>query len=213
MNKPQRLILTLFLLLSPWQLLFAEMSVLEHLQTLLNQLKTYQTDFEQVITNSEHSVIEKSKGKFTVKRPGKFFWQYTSPYEQKIIADGETLFIYDIDLDQVTLKNQTGVLHGTPASLLSYQSPVKQNFIVDLESKQGNNYWISLKPKKEESGFEKLMLTFSKDKLIEMDILDQLGQMTHFKFTNIINNPEIGDAFFQIKIPEGVDVLDARTKL
>jgi outer membrane lipoprotein carrier protein len=181
----------------------------ELLLGFFNDVKSMQADFTQIVKAQGFDEKDTSKGVFRLLRPGKFRWDYSQPYKQEIIADGDKLWIYDMDMDQVIVKPLNLVLGQTPAVLLSGTASLTDRF--EIEDMPGRNdldlVWVSLKPKDKDSSYEKLMLGFSNKDVKAMELLDNFGQVTLLQFFNLQRNPKIDPSVFQFKPPQGVDVI------
>jgi len=145
-----------------------------------------------------------------MSRPGHFRWDYEKPYLQQIIADGQKLWIFDIDLDQVIVKSLKQALGNTPAVLLSGSADLSDQFsITDYQNEQADKDkldWVELRPKDEDASFQLLRLGFAND-LQQMVLLDAFGQETRIQFKQLQRNPHIDPKLFQFEPPPGVDVL------
>ena len=187
----------------------------ERIQQFFTEVKSLRADFEQTVTDSKGKIIQDAKGTFVLQRPGKFRWDYRAPYPQLIVADGRKLWIYDPDLEQVTVKQLDSVLGGTPAQLLSGARFPQQDFTVlskGLPKGQRNGLeWIELTPKSSaktnEKDFEKVQLGFDQRDLRMMTITDNFGNSTQLKFNNLQRNPTIEASAFIFTPPKGVDVV------
>ncbi len=176
-----------------------------HLNAFLDNLGTLQARFEQSVLDPAHSEPERFQGVFYLRRPGQFRWDYTEPYEQLIVADGERVWLYDGDLDQTNHRPQKDVLSGTPAQLLSDASPVEDSFeVIDIGERQGMA-WVELIPRDRESQFVRILLAFMGKELRRMEMADQFGQVTRFQFYDIQRNIPLPDELFEFEPPEGVD--------
>ena len=185
-----------------------------HAETDLNELnsffshKTLKADFRQEILDQRRQLIQKMAGRIVIKRPGQFSWIYQYPYEQQIIADGKKVWLYDIDLEQVTVKAQDQTLGGTPAVLLSSQGNLDERFKVRRIQRNDELGWFELTPRNEDGSFEHLYLGV-KNKIIQcLEIQDGFGQLTKLYFENVQINKAVSDDVFSFAIPEGVDVID-----
>lgn len=172
----------------------------------LNNYVNYSADFQQSTFDARGGLIRQSQGKVMIARPGRFRWQTSSPSKQLVIANGNKLWIYDIELAQVTEQDlsQQGL---TPGVLLSRSiSQLAQQFNVS-EQQDG---WFTLKPKQQTAGFESASLQFTKGKLTGLKLLNPLGQTSEFKFTNIksASKPFLNNDLFDFLPPPGVDVLN-----
>ena len=160
----------------------------ERIQQFFTDVKSLRADFEQTVTDSKGKIIQNAKGTFVLQRPGKFRWDYRAPYPQLIVADGRKLWIYDPDLEQVTVKQLDSALGGTPAQLLSGARFPQQDFTVTPKGQRNGLDWIELIPKSSEKDFEKVQLGFDQRDLRMMSITDNFGNTTHLKFNNLQRN-------------------------
>ena len=175
----------------------------QQLTARLSQLSSYQADFEQTIFGDEDIVLQQTKGIIQVKRPGKLFWQTTEPWAQSIVSDGETLWRYDADLEQVVIQPFNAQLSQTPTMLLSGEiDSLNEQYDVAM---LGESY--TLTPKATDNLFETLTLEFDSDQLTRMSFLDSLGQTTIIQFRNIRINEPVPDERFVFEPPAGVDIL------
>lgn len=170
--------------------------------------KTLKADFIQKVYDSRGQLQQTMHGRLALRRPGRFRWSYQSPYEQEIVADGQKVWMYDIDLEQVTVKHQSETMGGTPALLLSSRDEWRDDFNV-AEVKRGDSLkWYELTPKQEDGAFEHLYLAIEGNKFHRLEIQDNFGQTTELEFLNLQLNPVIDDEVFKFVVPEDVDVLD-----
>ena len=178
----------------------------ELLQQKLNAIRTMSASFNQVVQNKKR-VISRSKGTMALSKPGRFRWQTLDPMEQLVVADGKTMWIYDVDLEQVTVRKQNKSIGGTPALFLSgANDTVAKNFNVSYQ-KRGNQDLFDLKSKSGKGNFSRVKLLFSGDKLASMEMNDQLGQVTMVSLQQVRMNQTLSDKLFQFKPPRGVDVV------
>jgi len=184
-------------------------SATDRLLDFFNNVQSMQAEFTQTVSAQGFADKDTSTGLFRLLRPGKFRWDYEQPYQQHIIADGNKLWIYDVDMDQVIVKPLNLVLGQTPAVLLSGTASLTDRFdIQDLagRSEQGLA-WVQLSPKDSESSYEKLLLGFSEKNIQAMELVDNFGQITRLRFSNLQRNPKIDPKIFQFQPPPGVDVI------
>jgi len=138
-------------------------------------------NFVQTVQGSAFAQPEKSSGTLVILRPGKFRWDYRSPYEQQIIADGKRLWIYDADLEQVVVKPMDEALGDTPALLLSGDATATQRFVVhELPEPRDDLLWVQLLPRQKDTGFEELRLGFDAHHLRRMELVDGFGHAARF---------------------------------
>lgn len=170
--------------------------------------KTLKADFTQEILDQNRNVQQQMRGRLVIQRPGKFRWNYQSPYEQEIVADGKKVWLYDVDLEQVTIKPQDQALAGSPASLLSTQAKLESEFKVKAVQRNDGLQWFELIPKSSDSSFEKIMLALKDKQLYRLEIRDSFGQQTDVQFENVQTNPAVSADTFAFSVPAGVDVID-----
>lgn len=187
----------------------------QRLNQFFNNVKSMRAEFTQSVISNARSSVDKSQGVLQMQRPGKFHWDYKSPYEQQIVADGKKLWIYDVEMEQVIVKSMDIALGDTPAILLSGDATITDKFIVSeiTENIGGDSslFWLQLVPKQQEASFEKLLLAFSGSNLKIMELKDAFGQITRLTFANLEQNPEINPSVFNFVAPPGVDVIDENT--
>lgn len=179
----------------------------ERLDTFFSDVTSVRADFKQQVLGNDKTTLQETSGKMFLLRPGLFRWDYKKPYEQQIISNGKKVWLYDIDLEQVTVKSVDGVLGSTPALLLSGDTPLEQNFRINELGEEQNLQWVELLPLDKESTFERLILAFDQDNLVSMELHDAFGQLTRLLFSNIERNPIIDPKMFDFIPPTGVDVI------
>ena len=180
---------------------------LEQLESFIQDVDSFEADFEQTLYDSDSEPLQKSIGSIQIKRPGKFVWTYFSPEEQRIVADGERIWMYDKELEQVTVNTISDRIAGTPLVLLMRAAPLEDSFdIEELGSADGIN-WVELTPKVDSSDFEQIFIGLNADGLAAMELRDNFGQATQIIFSEFKAGVEFSDAFFEFIVPEGVDVL------
>lgn len=182
------------------------MTPAEQLQNKLNAIHTMSAHFSQKVTVKKKTV-SKSSGSMALKRPGTFRWETKDPMEQLIVADGKKMWIYDVELEQVSVKTQQKGLGGTAALFLSgYDEDATQDFLV-TEQNNGSSSTFNLKTKTDKENFQRIQLIFTNDQLTALELYDQLGQVTYVTFSNIKMNQNVSATLFQFKPPKGVDVI------
>lgn len=178
--------------------------VLDH---FVHEITTIQATFEQSLIDANSEVVDESKGSLQIKRPGKFRWSYSEPYEQLLVADGIDLWSYDPDLAQVIVKPQSEILASTPALLLGGSADALADFTIIESFTDGPTFWIRLEPRSDDSGFTGVDLGFDDEQLTRMMFFDNLGQTTLVALFDIELNADIADSEFAFAIPAGVDVV------
>ena len=182
-------------------------TVSDALQAKLNAIRTMSATFNQVVKAKERE-ISHSSGTMALSRPGHFRWQTQIPMAQVVIADGRHLWVYDVDLEQVTVKKQGKGLGGTAALFLSgYNDSVTKDFDVTVKT-QGNHDDFDLHAKSGKVNFQRVKLAFVGGALTGLELFDQLGQHTDVHLSHIKTNPTLSPTLFQFKIPKNVDVVE-----
>ncbi|GMR01324.1 MAG: outer membrane lipoprotein chaperone LolA [Gammaproteobacteria bacterium] len=192
------------------QIAFAETSKVSqgeiYLENFLANTQTLEADFQQTLRTHEGEVLQQTEGEFYLDRPGKFRWNYRTPYEQIIVSDGERIWIYDVDLQQVTVQKQSSGLPATPMSLLEDSSTLHQNFNVTPIDEHDGVYRLKLLSKSNESDFGEIVIGLDEKGLRFMQLHDQFEQVTDIVFSDINTNKKLSDEIFEFTPPEGVDV-------
>jgi len=168
---------------------------------------SFQARFEQVIIDENKKVLEKASGTLSMQRPGKFRWVYEKPYQQLIVSDGDKLWLYDKDLEQVTVKSLNSGIGDTPAMLLTRERSLAEDFkIVELGVKK-QLQWVELTPKSNTLDFEHINLAFDTESIKSMELLDKLGQVIKIHFSDVSLNPELSQQLFLFTPPPDADVI------
>lgn len=188
---------------------FAEASAAagQELESLLSKFTTYQALFKQVTKNRAGKTIKKGSGRVMISRPGKFRWETHKPSNQVLIAKGQTLWILDLDLSQATKRTISS--HGAvnPAMLLTGKAgSVLSRFRVTKVTRN-DRLWYRLQPKKENDAFHFVEMHFSRARLQQVRILNEMGDITTFTFSHIVVNRPIKAAYFNFTAPQGVEVV------
>ncbi|WP_049722121.1 outer membrane lipoprotein chaperone LolA [Gilvimarinus polysaccharolyticus] len=164
--------------------------------------------FEQTLRDAEGETIEASSGSFVLQRPGRFFWHTQKPFEQQLISDGSTIWLYDPDLLQVTVRPVDDSLKATPAALLSESAEsLTEAFRITRSVGQQGLEVFGLAPINEDGLFARLELEFDGQQLQRIIVHDSLGQTTEFALIDTVRNQPVDAAQFSFNAPEGVDVL------
>ncbi len=149
-----------------------------------------------------------SHGSFEFLRPGRFRWTYRSPYEQLIVSDGVTLYLYDKDLNQVTKRRLAGSLPASPASILFGSNDFEHDFKVENDGTKDGVDWIKATPNGKDSLFERIRIGFAGGLPVAMQLRDSFGQSTTLAFDHLERNPVLPGERFRYTPPPGVDVLE-----
>jgi outer membrane lipoprotein carrier protein len=174
----------------------------------LGSFRTLSAEFVQTVRNRDGQPTERASGTLALSRPDRFRWDYRQPYLQTIVADGERLWLYDSDLEQVTVRELESGLGSTPAALLSGSGRVADAFGSAGVERKGDWTWHRLKPRDTASDFESVSLALDeRGELAGMELQDKLGQQTIIEFTAVRRNPTLDQSLFRFTPPPGADVI------
>jgi outer membrane lipoprotein carrier protein len=148
-----------------------------------------------------------SSGTFVFARPGKFIWTYQKPYEQLLQADGETMYIYDKDLNQVTSRKLGNALGSSPAAILFGSNDLEKNFTLAEAGDRDGLEWLNATPKAKDTTFEQISIGLKDGVPQAMELKDNFGQTTLLKFTSFQRNPALGAQQFRFDVPKGAEVV------
>ena len=180
---------------------------LERFQSFVRSTQSAKADFEQKVYDRNQKLVQESKGSFSFVRPGKFRWAFSKPYAQLIVGDGEKVWVHDEDLNQVTVRKLTHALGATPAALISGSADVEQSFVFSDAGEKEGLQWLDAKPKEKDAGFERIRMGFGASGIDAMELVDQFGQTTKLRFTNVQKNPKLDPGTFRFTPPKGADLL------
>jgi outer membrane lipoprotein carrier protein len=185
----------------------ASASGTEALKSFLGQTQSVKARFAQMVLDRNLRPLQQAQGVMQFSRPGKFRWDYAKPYEQTIVGDGSRLWIYDRDLNQVTVRKLDRALGASPAALLAGSNDLERDFtLTDSGSKDGLD-WLDAVPKTRDTAFERVRMGFGKAGLAAMELRDQFGQITVITFADVERNPRIPAEVFRFTPPKGADVI------
>jgi outer membrane lipoprotein carrier protein len=193
----------------------AQADGLTALDVFLREVKSAQADFTQVVTapkrEGQAAARQKtSSGRFEFRRPNQFRFEYLKPFEQSIVADGKTLWIHDVDLNQVTSRAQQEVLGNTPAALIASGSSVAELarlFVLTSVASSDGVEWVQAQPRQRDGSLNQVRLAFVKGQLTTLEIEDGLGQRSVLTFQNWRSNTGITSERFRFQPPAGAAVL------
>ena len=177
------------------------------LDRFFKDVKTFQASFNQVVLDEALNPIQESAGTLYIERPDKFRWDYTVPFKQEIVSDGEQIWVYDLELQQVTVRKMDGALGNTPAILLAGRGKIGDNFTVKSMGKQGTLEWVKMIPKENDGGFEDIRIGFENGKLRKLEMIDSFGHITRISLSDNRENKRISKKKFAFVPPKGVDVV------
>ena len=196
----------------------AQADSVDVLAQFMKQTRSGRADFTQVVTSPSRAGqaprAKTSSGRFEFQRPGKFRFDYRKPFVQTLVADGQTLWLHDVDLNQVTARAQSQVLGSTPAALLTAASDLqalKNDFKFSPEPDQGGLQWVRAMPQSPDGQIRAVMVglraSTSGPELAVLDVQDSLGQRSVLTFSGFELNPVLPANTFVFKAPAGADVI------
>jgi outer membrane lipoprotein carrier protein len=180
---------------------------LARLNTFVSEVSTFEATFSQTVIGADGQIVDEASGLFQLARPGKFRWLYEQPFPQEIVADGEQIWFYDVDLEQVTVKSQNEALADTPASLLAGKVLPEDQYQIETIPSDDGLFWVTLIPKQVDTGFQVITLAFDEDSLRQMIMRDSFDQRTRLTFSQVKENVQLPADIFDFTPPEGVDVV------
>ena len=178
----------------------------QRLNVALKQMDNLSTEFKQTLLDENKNVVQQSSGTLALQRPGKFAWHYTEPFEQRIIADGSELWIYDVELDQVTVKPMDQGLANAPIMILMKQADISEQFEISEVGQRKFLYWVELLPHTGDLEYTHIYIGIDGDSVRAMELQDQFGQSTQIVFDNLRLGVVHDPATFRFVPPPGVDV-------
>lgn len=182
-------------------------SGVDSLKNFLQGSRTVKAQFTQTVQDRNGKQIQTASGTMQFSRPGKFRWEYAKPYPQLIVGDGSRVWMYDADLNQVTVRKLDQALGNTPAALLAGNNAIEQNFTLAEAGKIDGLEWVEATPKGKESSFERIRLAFRDATLEAMELRDHFGQTTLIRFAGLVLNPKLDPKLFTFEPPQGADVV------
>jgi outer membrane lipoprotein carrier protein len=168
-----------------------------------------QGDFVQKVYDRKHKLTQEASGTLAFLRPGRFRWTYTKPYAQLIVGDGSKVWIYDEDLNQVTVRRLDRALGSTPAALLAGSGEIERAFTLIDQGEKDDLEWVEALPRDKDSNFETIRMGFGSSGLERMELADSFGQTTVLTFTDMRRNPKLDPDLFKFVPPKGADVIGA----
>lgn len=194
----------------------AHAGALESLENFIKTAKTGHAEFTQVVSappkNGQAGKSRTSTGTFDFERPARFRFVYRKPFEQTIVADGQTLWMYDVDLNQVTSRKQAKVLAATPAALIAAApdlETLKKDFDLQALPDSGGMQWVQALPRTKDGQLAHMKVGFRGDQLAALDILDSFGQRSLLTFNGMQVNAGVAADAFHFQPPQGADVVKA----
>jgi chaperone LolA len=186
----------------------AQAGAVEKLKTYIAATHSAQAHFTQEVVDQSGKKIQSASGVMQFQRPGKFRWAYQKPYEQIIVGDGVKFWLYDVDLNQVTVKKLDAALGSNPAALLSGSNEIERGFALQDDGNQDGLDWLQATPKGSDTSFDKIRMGFNAQaELVAMELNDAFGHKTVLRFSNMQHNPKFSAQQFHFTPPKGADVI------
>jgi outer membrane lipoprotein carrier protein len=185
----------------------ATAEAVEDFRAFTAQTKAARGDFTQVVVDRSGKVLRQSSGTFSLARPGKFRWSYAKPYSQLLVGDGQKVWVYDADLNQVTIRPMDKALSATPAALLAGSEDFEKIFAIHELPPADGLSWLEAKPRQADSGLESAKLGFRDGSLEKLEFVDNFGQTTTITLSKLEKNPRLPADAFKFVPPAGADVV------
>jgi len=193
----------------------AHAGAVEKLKAFIAETHSAQANFTQEVLDQNGKRIQNASGIMEFQRPGKFRWTYQKPYEQLIVGDGSKFWLYDADLNQVTVRKLDAALGSSPAALLSGSNEIERGFTLAEDGSRDGLEWLQATPKGkgpgnkgQDSSFNRILMAFNAQaELVVMELSDMFGHKTVLRFSAMRRNPRIPEQQFRFAPPKGADVL------
>ncbi len=180
------------------------------LDAFLKGVRSLSADFKQELYGADERLIETQSGELSLRRPNRFRWTYAAPSELVVVADGKKLWMYDVELAQVTVAPLDDTVGSSPAMLLSGDRDVRAEFDVLQTFTRDGLDWVKLAPKTGGADFRSVTIGFEGAAPRRLELVDGLNQITRIVLANVVLNPELADGVFEFTPPAGVDVIGGK---
>jgi outer membrane lipoprotein carrier protein len=187
--------------------MLAQANPVDRLKAFYQTTPSMKAEFKQTVLDRKGQKVQEVTGFMQLLRPGKFRWDYKKPYVQLIIGDGEKIWLFDPELNQVTVRTLEKMLGSSPAALLAGSTEVEKAFELKDAGRQDELEWVEATPREKDGSFEFVLLGFRGDQLAEMELHDSFGQTTVIEFLRIERNPKLNPRSFKFVVPPGADVV------
>ena len=172
----------------------------------LRNMDNLSASFRQTLRDEDKNIVQQSRGTLALQRPGKFAWKYIEPFEQQIVADGTELWIYDVELEQVTVKPMDESISNAPIMILMKQADIGEQFEIREVGQRKYLYWIELRPRASDLEYTDIFIGLEDGQVKAMELQDRFGQSTQIVFENLRVGVVHDPATFRFVPPPGVDV-------
>lgn len=190
-----------------WVSLAAQADAVDTLREFVRDVKSGHAAFTQTVTSPDGARKKVSSGSFEFARPNRFRFNYTKPFEQLIVADGQKVWIFDADLNQVSTRKIGQALGSTPAALLAGGS-LEQDFALSAQPSSGGFDWALATPKAKDGPFQSMKVGFKAGALAAVEIVDSFGQRSLLQFSGFAANAVIAPEQFRFVVPAGADLIE-----
>lgn len=181
------------------------------LNNFLNETKQASGSFEQQTFQKDGKPAQETqKGTFSFSRPGKFVWTYSSPYPQKMVCDGNQIYVWDEDLNQVTVRSAKGSIPKSPASILFGTQSYKKDWNATAPKQEDGYMWITLTPKARDASVNSVSFGFKAEKLEKLIFVGSMGEKTNLTISNLKTEVHLGPETFKFTVPKGADVIEVK---
>jgi len=186
-------------------------AALDRLENFFSQDETYFAEFHQVVLDEGLHVVEESFGLMWLSRPHSFRWEYREPFVQTIVSDGQSVWIYDAELEQTTISNFDDTVDRSALQIVSGLANIEQDYDLEDLGLQGKLAWVKITPLDDaDSQFLTMRMGFDQDSLRVIEITDLLQYTTRLQLIDVVINSDFDERTFQFEIPQGVDLIDSR---
>ncbi|MFV2030650.1 outer membrane lipoprotein chaperone LolA [Neisseria sp. S1] len=203
--KQQRIIRTFTALALTGVIGFAQAGAIDALKKFNADTDGISGNFSQTVKSKKRT--QTTQGSFQILRPGLFKWEYTRPYKQTIVGDGKTIWLYDVDLAQVTKSSQNQTIGDSPAAILSNKTALESSYNLKEDGSSNGIDYVLAQPKRNNAGYQYIRIGFKGDNLAAMQLKDSFGNETSISFSNLNTKPNLSRNTFKFTPPKGVDVL------
>jgi len=186
----------------------ADSTATEKLDRFISKAKNFQAEFTQTSLDEAGNKMQSSHGDFYLQQPGKFRWNYNTPYAQQIVSKEGKVWFYDADLEQLIIKKIDQSIGDTPALLLSGTVDLNEKYSIEIERQDADVQWVKLTPRSTESSFKYILVGLKGDMLYGMELSDNFGQLTRIIFSNMTFPDTLAPEIFEFVAPEGTDVFE-----
>ncbi|MCX7627388.1 MAG: outer membrane lipoprotein chaperone LolA [Methylophilaceae bacterium] len=179
----------------------------QRLKTFYQATSSMRAQFKQTVLDRRGQKVQEVSGVMQLLRPGRFRWDYQQPYVQLIIGDGQKVWLYDPELQQVTVRALDQMLGSSPAALLAGSQDIEKLFQLKDAGRQDALEWVEATPREKDGSFDRVLLGFNGGQLAEMELYDNFGQTTVIEFSKIERNPRLNPKSFSFTPPPDADVV------